>query len=85
MITHSAMVIARIDSIRRYSSQVTRPVAARLTRCTGHQPRSGKKYSRYSTMPMMPVDISRGIVSSTVQMNRNGISLPVRYWNASRR
>ena len=85
MITHSAMVITRIDSIRRYSSKVTSAVAARPMRCSGHQPRCGKKKPRYSTMPMMPVDISKGIVNSTVQMNRNGISLPVRYWKASRR
>jgi hypothetical protein len=34
---------------------------------------------------MIPVDMMSGMATTMVQMNRNGISLPVRYWNASRR
>ena len=33
---------------------------------------------------MIPVAMIKGIVSIAVQMNKNGISLPLRYWNASR-
>ena len=33
----------------------------------------------------MPEDITSGMDSTAVQANRNGISRPVRYWNASRR
>ena len=85
MITHKAIVITRTDSIRRYSIQVTSAVAARPTICDVHQPMFGKKNCRYSTMPMMPVDISKGMASSIVQMKRNGMSLPVRSWKARRR
>ena len=34
---------------------------------------------------MIPVDMISGMKSTALQTNRNGISRPVRYWNASRR
>ncbi len=34
---------------------------------------------------MIPVDMISGMLSTAVHTNRNGISFPVRYWNASRR
>ena len=33
----------------------------------------------------MPVDMMSGMKSTALQTKRNGMSRPVRYWNASRR
>ena len=65
--------------VSEYVPRRKRPVAVTLIRCTASQLRCGKKNCRYSTMPMMPVDIVSGTANSTVHMKRNGMSFPVRY------
>ncbi len=45
----------------------------------------GQRYCRYATNPYTPVDMISGMNRIVVQTKRNGMSRPVRYWNASRR
>ena len=82
---HSAVVIAPIDSIRRYRAKITSATIASEITCVSSDVMPGAMKPRYWTIPITPVDMISGIVNIAVQTKRNGIRRPVRYWKPSRR
>src|SRR4051794_28131818 len=83
--TQSTVEIAPTWSMRRQSEKSTIATSASEMAWVATHDSEPVRYSRYWTMPMMPVDMISGIVNIAVHTNRNGMRRPLRYWNASRR